>query len=370
MVSRNIEHFGKQAIAALLVFIGLGSGMAAAQSATLFEQPAISSVIATRSVMLSVAKAGKHLIAVGERGFIIISDDNGATWTQVSSPVSVTLVKVYFVDAKKGWVVGHAGVVLHSQDGGLSWTRQLDGVKEAQLELDAAQQQASVGEPTEQTQERLNQAQQLVDDGPDKPLLDVLFFNAQEGIVVGAYGLAFMTRDGGASWQSIRGQIDNPSGLHLYSLQQVGNDIFIAGEQGLLLRSRNGNGRFEALTSPYEGTAFGLQATADGSLILFGLRGNAFISPDRGESWRKLDSLQPISLTASVRRSDGALLLADESGRVLRYEEGSTKLANESVGQPSYVSGMVEAANGNLVLSTTRGMLSSTWPAVGSESSK
>ena len=83
---------------------------------------------------------------------------------------------------------------------------------------------------------KIAQAQQLVDDGPDKPMLDLLFLDAKNGLVVGAYGLAFVTHDGGLSWQSIRSRIDNPNGLHLYSIERVGADLFVAGEQGTLLR--------------------------------------------------------------------------------------------------------------------------------------
>jgi photosystem II stability/assembly factor-like uncharacterized protein len=207
LASQYIELIGKRTMGAVLLSVGLcASALSMAQDVNLLEQPAITSVMATRSVMLSVANAGSRLVAVGERGFIILSDDNGLTWKQVSSPVSLTLVKVRFVDDCEGWAVGHAGVVLHSADGGQSWSRQLDGVEGAQLELEDARQQAARADHEVNAEERLAQAQQLVDDGPDMPLLDVLFFNARDGIVVGAYGLAFATRDGGTTWQSMRGR--------------------------------------------------------------------------------------------------------------------------------------------------------------------
>ena len=230
---------------------------AAAQTDGLPVQPSITSAMAAQSVMLSVARAGHRLVAVGERGFIIVSDDNGGTWKQVSSPVSMTLVKVRFIDDLEGWAVGHAGVVLHSQDGGLTWSKQLDGVQAAEIELQEASLDKQSSDDAAKAQERLAQAQQLVDEGPDKPLLDLLFLDAKNGLVVGAYGLAFVTHDGGLSWKSIRSRIDNPSGLHLYSIERVGADLFVAGEQGTLLRSSDEGQTFESLASPYEGTTFG-----------------------------------------------------------------------------------------------------------------
>ena len=335
------------------------TGVAAAQPDGLSVQPSITSAMAAKSVMLSVARAGQRLVAVGERGFIVVSEDNGGSWRQVRSPVSMTLVKIRFLDDLEGWAVGHAGVVLHSRDGGLNWDKQLDGVLAADIELQEAKQVAEAARDAEKAQERLAQAQQLVDDGPDKPFLDLLFVDARNGIVVGAYGLAFVTHDGGLTWQSMRSRIDNPSGLHLYSIERVGADLFIAGEQGTLLRSSDEGKTFESLASPYEGTTFGLQSTNAGSILAFGLRGKAFESKDRGDTWQRLDTLQPVTLTSGLRLEDGSVLLADESGRVLRFQQGSTKASVLKITQPSYFTGMAQAANGSLIISSARGMLSS-----------
>lgn len=343
----------------MLIMPAYFSSTAVAQPDGLQVQPAITSEMAAQSVMLSVARAGQRLVAVGERGFIIVSDDNGASWSQVDSPVSVTLVKVRFIDDVEGWAVGHAGVVLHTRDGGLSWSKQLDGVQAAEIELQETRLATEGSEDVEKAQERLAQAQQLVDDGPDKPLLDLLFLDAKNGLVVGAYGLAFVTHDGGFSWQSIRSRIDNPNGLHLYSIERVGKDLFIAGEQGTLLRSSDEGKTFESLTSPYEGTTFGLQATNSGSILAFGLRGKAFESKDRGDTWQPLDTLQPVTLTSGLRLADGSVLLSDESGRVLRFANDDSKAAVLQIAQPSYFTGMAQAANGNLIISSARGMLSS-----------
>ncbi|MGH8328897.1 MAG: WD40/YVTN/BNR-like repeat-containing protein, partial [Pseudomonas sp.] len=167
------------------------------------------------------------------------------------------------------------------------------------------------------------------------------------------------THDGGLSWQSIRSRLDNPNGLHLYSIERVGADLFVAGEQGTLLRSGDEGQTFESLTSPYEGTTFGLQATSSGSILAFGLRGKAFESKDRGDSWQRLDTLQPVTLTSGLRLDDGSVLLTDESGRVLRFADGDTKASLLQVTQPGYFTGMAQAANGDLIISSARGMLSS-----------
>ena len=56
--------------------------------------------------------------------------------------------------------------------------------------------------------------------------------------------------------------------------------VLLAGEQGLLLKSGDGGASFGALASPYKGSFFGLLAARTGTLVAYGLRGNAFRSAD------------------------------------------------------------------------------------------
>ncbi|VVM75351.1 hypothetical protein PS619_02020 [Pseudomonas fluorescens] len=103
--------------------------------------PAMRAPQARQAVLLDLARAGARLVAVGERGIVLLSDDNGINWRQAQVPVSVSLTAVQFVDANTGWAVGHAGAVLVSHDGGENWELQLDGNRAAQLELHGAREQ-------------------------------------------------------------------------------------------------------------------------------------------------------------------------------------------------------------------------------------
>jgi len=194
-----------------------------------------------RGVYLAATRAGERIVAVGERGAIVVSDDGGVGWRQVPSPVSATLTGVQFASAKSGWAIGHYGVVLGTRDGGDTWTLLLDGRRAAQATLDAAKASADA---SALSQKRLADAQRLVADGPDKPFLDLLFVDDQVGFVVGAYNLILRTQDGGKHWQSIADRLDNPKGLHLYTIAAEGTTLYIAGEQGLLLRSDDGGAQF------------------------------------------------------------------------------------------------------------------------------
>lgn len=346
---------------ATLVALGLSAcviGQAASGAevnSQLFQQPSLPSALASQSLMLDVALAGQRLVAVGERGFILLSEDDGQSWQQVNSPVSVTLTRVVFPSATRGWAVGHAGVVLHSQDGGLSWSKQLDGEQAARLELEAAQ-RAHSAQPSEHSQQQLEAAQLLFEEGPDKPFLAVHFFDEQQGVILGAYGLAFATADGGASWQSIRERLDNPSAMHLYDIHELAGDLFIAGEQGLLLRSVDNGLRFSALESPANGTLFGLLATDAQGLLAFGLRGKTYLSEDRGDSWRTVPNSLPLTLTAGARLADGSLMLVDESGRTLLSRDNGHSFVASTLAKPAYLTGLTSSASGQVILASNHGL--------------
>ncbi|SDH53484.1 Uncharacterized protein SAMN05216603_11029 [Pseudomonas benzenivorans] len=331
---------------ALLLTALLLPGWATAQSAAtpqipLLNQPALQSAKAQRSVLLAVTRAGERLVAVGERGIVLLSDDSGASWRQARVPVSVSLTAVQFVDAEHGWAVGHLGVVLHSADGGETWVKQLDGVRAAQLALASAEEGGDA--------KLLKAAEWLVADGPDKPFLDLYFSDRRHGYVVGAYGLILRTADGGASWQPWMQQVENPEGLNLYGIRAAGGALFIAGERGLLLRSSDNGQSFQALDSPYDGSFFGLLGSARGELLAFGLRGNAYWSGDRGASWQRIDTGVEVALSAATRLADGALLLASQAGDLLISRDQGRSFQHLAGPAGASIAGLVAAPDGSLI---------------------
>lgn len=319
--------------------------------------PAMQVVAPSRAVFMGLARAADRLIAVGERGLIVLSDDNGQSWRQVPVPVSVSLGAVYFVDAQRGWVVGHAGTVLATLDGGEHWAVQLSGLQAAQIELQAAQAEKATAADAEAADMRLQNAQRLIADGPDKPFLSVRFSDARHGLVVGAYGMALATQDGGASWHSLMGRIENPSLVHLYAIAEKNNLCFLAGEQGFLARSVDDGQSFKQLESPYEGSFFTAEVRDDGALLVAGLKGHAYLSTDDGDSFEPMTVSSPISFSSSVRLADGTLLLANQVGGMFT-SAASQGAALQSIGKPLGlpVSSLLEAADNTFIAAGFAGL--------------
>lgn len=322
--------------------------VAPATSMDSLSQGAVLGPQALQAVLLDVALVGSRLVAVGERGVVLLSDDSGLSWRQVPSPVSSTLTSVQFVDPLNGWAVGHSGVVLHSGDAGASWQVQLDGMQAAAIELRAAERSEDA--------RRLASAQRLSADGADKPLLAVNFSDANNGMVVGAYGLALTTRDGGKTWQSRMGELPNPRGLHYYAMARHRDEILIAGEQGLLLRSTDGGASFQALKGSYDGSYFAAAILPSGKLLIGGLRGKLFSSDDGGLTFQAIATPIPASLNA-IRIEGDQLLLTNQAGMLLKGSLSGSGFQPIAVSEGLPLSAVAGSPDGNLVAVGVAGAL-------------
>jgi photosystem II stability/assembly factor-like uncharacterized protein len=290
--------------------------------------PALQSPLAAKTLLNGLAGAGKRVVAVGQRGHIVYSDDAGTTWTQAKVPVSADLVAVHFPTARHGWAVGHDGVVLHSTDAGATWVRQLDGRAIGSLFQTYYAELAGRGAlgPAAEATALVDEAARVAAQGADVPLLDVWFADPRNGFVVGAFNLVLHTADGGETWTPWSHRTENPNRLHLYAVRGVGSDVYATGEQGLVLKLDAASGRFRALETPYKGTYFGAVVGND-AVLVFGLRGNAFRSIDGGRNWRKVDTDVQDGLTGAAVVGEGKLVLVSQSGRVLVSQDGGVRFS-------------------------------------------
>ena len=66
----------------------------------------------------------------------------------------------------------------------------------------------------------------------------------------------------------------------------------------------------------------------DKTIVLAGLRGNAWRSTDAHENWVRIASPVPVSITASAIGADDAVLFANQAGMVLGLEGETLKPLN------------------------------------------
>lgn len=261
---------------------------------------AIESPRAVHSLLLDVAKAGKRLVAVGDRGHILYSDDQGLNWVQARVPTRQMLTSLYFVDEQHGWAVGHDAEILATTDGGETWSKQFED-----LEREA-------------------------------PLLDVWFKDLQTGYAVGAYGALLETTDGGETWDDVSDRLDNEDAYHLNAIAAVKDSgLFVVGEMGVMFRSADWGETWESIEEPpYEGSLFGVLGTGQSGVVLvYGLRGHLFRSGDFGDSWQQIrvggggNGPLEFGLSGAAQLDDGAIVVVGHGGSVLRSEDGGRSFA-------------------------------------------
>jgi photosystem II stability/assembly factor-like uncharacterized protein len=344
------------AILAIAVASTLASPVVGAGFVDVLETPAVMSPLASRSLLQAVTRAGDRLVAVGQRGSIIVSRDAGATWKQSPVPVSSDLTAVQFVDARQGWAVGHDGVVLHTEDGGDTWRVQLDGRKANALLVAATSRRVARDPASDEAKKSLAEAMRYQEQGADKPFLDVWFADANVGYAVGAYNLIVRTADGGKTWESWFDRTDNPRLLNLYAIRATpGGDVYVAGESGLVMKLDAAGQRFRALQVPYTGSFFGLTATRD-AVLVFGLRGTVLRSADGGRSWTQANVGLSGPVVGAARAANDATLLADSGGRVVVSDDGGVSFRKVALNQTVALTGMTDAGNGRLAVVGPRGV--------------
>ncbi len=210
------------------------------------------------------------MVAVGERGIIVLSDDRGTSWTQAPPCPPALLTGVFFADAQLGWAVGHDEAIVATADGGATWQR-VHYAPEAQRPLldvwCGGGGRVSRSAPTAPTSPAATAARASASDkfsaaAPPRP--------AQPPVK------AATAADAGGTGPDYH--LNASSAAACAALHRR------RGRPPVPLRRRRR--ALAAAASPYEGSFFGVLPLDGDALLAFGLRGHLFRSDDAGASWR------------------------------------------------------------------------------------
>lgn len=274
------------------VWIGAGlvvvSPLRAEQAAAPAAKPAERVVVEVRPnriILMDVAQAGRRLVAVGERGFTMVSDDSGQQWQAVATPVTRTLTAVAFRDDKVGVAVGHGGTVVRTEDGGTSWH------------------EVAVPEMVPES------------------FLGVTSLGGDRFLAYGAFGGYFDSTDAGRTWAKRMVESEDFD-RHISQVIPVGDALLMVAESGTLARSVDGGMTWTALESPYQGSYFGALQLKSGAVLVYGMRGNVYRSTDAGATWQKIALETTASIMAGRELADGSVLLVGNTGLLADSRDG------------------------------------------------
>jgi len=206
-------------------------------------------------------------LTVGDGGAILATDDAGRTWKPRESGTKENLTDIQMV-GEEGWIVGYDGVILHTSDGGKTWSRQKSAVA---LSLEA-----------------------------------LTFLDAKNGWAVGWAGTVLHTVDGGNQWKSVK--IPGAS----WTLSSIAfpdeKNGWISGFAGGLFRTTDGGATWQAKKVQFAGwlTSIGFDAAKRGWITT----DNGFLmSEDGGETWKPQPTESQLFLNKILRNTGTAWAL-------------------------------------------------------------
>ncbi|WP_085663853.1 MULTISPECIES: YCF48-related protein [unclassified Pseudomonas] len=295
------------------------------QAAPLQAVPAVQASHATQATMLAAGWAGARMVAVGDHGVVLLSDDQGMQWRQARSvPLSTPLTGVSFVDAKRGWAVGHWGAILATTDGGESW-----------------------------------QVQRLVTE-EDRPLFAVHFFNTRQGVAVGLWSLVLTTEDGGLTWaeQAVQAPPEaKRADLNLMGLfTDSRGTLYATAEHGRVLHSEDQGKNWHYLDTGYEGTLWSGAVLADGRLLLGGQRGTLLQGSADGKGFRRVPTQSKGSFT-SVAVAGSRVLAVGLDGLSVQSSDGGHSFQETQTADGLSLTAALFNAEGVPVLFSRRGVM-------------
>jgi photosystem II stability/assembly factor-like uncharacterized protein len=264
---------------------------------------------AMHRLLVGITRAGDRLVAVGNAGAILLSDDGGDSWRAARTPTDELLTAVLFPAPSEGWAVGQDGLVLHSTDAGVTWS------------------------------------QQHIAAGSDQALFSIAAVTPPHLIATGAYDLVLETQDG-ISWQD--GKIpDLDDDYHLNCAVARGDDVLVTGESGHAFVRHAGT--WSPMTLPYDGSQFACLLGRDGSFYSFGLRGSAFRIQPGSALWARIDLGGQQSIFGATMLADGRIALVGSNGVVRLLDPNNGGVTTLPAVGETTLSGVAEGKPGHLV---------------------
>lgn len=315
------------------------ASVCAAASQADVEAESYKARLVTESLLLDINVNDDTVFVVGERGHILRSQD-GENWAQDTVPSLATLTAISLIE-DKAWVVGHDATILHLPGNGAEW--------EVQMFLPEL----------------------------EKPLLDVLFFDVSHGVAIGAYGTFYRTTDGGKNWTNeMHPEFLHPDDLeyleeirledeefyqeelisilpHLNRISMSGDNLYIAGEAGLLAVSQDMGKSWKRMEINYEGSFFDVLETNQGAVIAAGLRGNLYKFSQEEQRWVKIDSGSTSSLNSIVEIGEENALIVGNNGNMVCLDD---RIAEQKQTQDSEAINNAIPFNGKLIAVTATGI--------------
>ena len=236
----------------------------------------------TGRILASAFSSPSRVVAVGQQGTTVVSDDGGVNYAPLGGAVVGTgFQRLRATSAGIANVGAANGTLIRTTNGGVNWT--------------------SVGVPTNAT------------------VLDASFADGQTGYAIDAAGGAFKTVNGGTSWQILNtGTTDVPTGVFAVSPTTV----LLSGSFGIR-RSTNAGALFEPVADKdLKGVRLTNVLAAGTAILGYGPKALR-VSNDQGQTWGKVALPKKTNIEdASFVSPKVGFILTSRQAQVMRTNNG------------------------------------------------
>ncbi|MEI2579931.1 DUF6519 domain-containing protein [Scytonema sp. PRP1] len=240
---------------------------------------------------------------VGQKGDILATANGGQTWTPQTSGVTQDLWGVYFLTENRGWAVGDLGTILTTANGGQTWT-----------------------------------PLQLAD---NNDLYSVYFANEQQGWTTGYSNDIFVTSDGGQSWITRRPrETENFYGGVFFVNNQKGWAVGSA-----IATTSDGGQTWRLQASEVQGGANGVFFINDQKGWVIGNNGTILVTTNGGQTWTPQTSRVTAGLNKVFFVNDQKGWVVGDSGTILVTSDGGQNWTPQTSGVTENLRGISFASN-------------------------
>ncbi|WP_114748410.1 YCF48-related protein [Pleomorphovibrio marinus] len=236
---------------------------------------------------------------IGENGLVLLTGNEGRTYTNRSRPLSLPFNALQFVTNNGGYVTGNNGNVISTTNSGANWT--------------------------------------TLNPGTNRNINGLHFFNLDRGYIVGDRGFISHTVNRGVNWTAISSGESNSNFRDINFFDEE-NGI-IVGTGGYIGRMEDG-GVWGKVEVPTTADFFAIAILDDQSAIVVGANGTAYKTSDRGNSWQSLNLNQDEDFNDITFIDDAVGFITGSRGLMLRTQDAGDTWERQETGTSQHLTGI------------------------------
>jgi serine/threonine-protein kinase len=213
---------------------------------------------------------------VGDSSTIIFSDNYFRSYKKLKLSGSYSLFDINFVNNSTGFIIGNKGLILRSTDRGDTWN--------------------------------------LIDSPTKEILYDFAFLNQNDGYIVGWNGVILKTVNSGLTW-SVTAPFTNKY-LRSINFEDEDSGIIVGG--GVIYNTDNGGESWHPVDIKKIGGLQNVKFISDEFALAVGNKGTILFTNDSGEYWRQIENNSYVNLRNLAIDENQKIFIVGVNGTILK----------------------------------------------------